>query len=65
MFGVEERAVPKGDIPAEGYSPTQPFPVKPPPLARMTWKKDQIAQLTPEHRKYCEVRMLPRARHPL
>ena len=29
MFGVEERPVPKGDVPTEWYSPTQPFPVKP------------------------------------
>ncbi|HEY6258768.1 MAG TPA: pyrroloquinoline quinone-dependent dehydrogenase, partial [Xanthobacteraceae bacterium] len=29
VFGVEERAVPKGDVPGEWYSPTQPFPVKP------------------------------------
>jgi len=29
LFGVEERAVPLGDVPGEWYSPTQPFPVKP------------------------------------
>ena len=29
IFGVEERPVPKGDVPGEWYSPTQPFPVKP------------------------------------
>ena len=34
VFGVEERPVPKGDVPGEWYSPTQPFPVKPPPLAK-------------------------------
>ena len=33
VFGVEERPVPKGDVPTEWYSPTQPFPVRPPPLA--------------------------------
>ena len=26
VFGVEERPVPKGDVPGEWYSPTQPFP---------------------------------------
>ena len=26
IFGVEERPVPKGDVPGEWYSPTQPFP---------------------------------------
>ena len=54
IYGVEERPVPKGDVPGEWYSPTQPFPMKPPPLARMTWKRDEIAKFTPEHRKYCE-----------
>ena len=29
IFGVEERPVPKGNVPGEWYSPTQPFPVKP------------------------------------
>lgn len=32
IFPIEERAVPRGDVPGEWYSPTQPFPVKPPPL---------------------------------
>ena len=36
IFGVEERPVPKGDVPGEWYSPTQPFPVKPArPLVRV------------------------------
>ncbi len=29
IFGVEERPVPKGSVPGEWYSPTQPFPIKP------------------------------------
>ena len=35
IFGVEERPVPQSDVPGEATSPTQPFPVKPPPLARI------------------------------
>jgi glucose dehydrogenase len=54
VFGVEERPVPKGDVPGEWYSPTQPFPLKPPPLARMTWSPGDISKFTPEHQKYCE-----------
>jgi glucose dehydrogenase len=54
IYGVEERPVPKGDVPGEYYHPTQPFPLKPPPLARMTWNKNEIADFTPEHRAYCE-----------
>ncbi|MGA9885238.1 MAG: pyrroloquinoline quinone-dependent dehydrogenase [Candidatus Acidiferrales bacterium] len=33
IFGVKETPVPKGNVPTEAYSPTQPIPVKPPPLA--------------------------------
>jgi quinoprotein glucose dehydrogenase len=41
IFGVEERPVPKGDVPGEWYSPTQPFPVKPPPLTRVDFNKER------------------------
>jgi quinoprotein glucose dehydrogenase len=54
IFGLEERPVPKGDVPGEWYSPTQPFPLKPPQLARSTWKPDEITKFTPEQQKYCE-----------
>jgi quinoprotein glucose dehydrogenase len=32
VFPVEERAVPQSDVPGELTSPTQPFPLAPPPL---------------------------------
>lgn len=57
VFGVEERPVPKGDVPGEWYSPTQPFPVKPPALARVSFSKDDIVtaeDTTPEHAKACQ-----------
>ena len=42
IFGVEERPVPKGDVPDEWYSPTQPFPVKPArPLVRVDFNKER------------------------
>ena len=56
VFGVEERPVAKGDVPGEWYSPTQPFPLKPPPLARMSFKPEDIVtaeDTTPEHAKAC------------
>jgi quinoprotein glucose dehydrogenase len=56
IFGVEERPVPAGDAPGEWYSPTQPFPLKPPPLARISFKKEDIVtadDTTPEHAKAC------------
>jgi hypothetical protein len=40
VFGVEERPVPEGDVPGEWYSPTQPFPLKPAPLARVSFKPE-------------------------
>ena len=36
IFGAEERPVPASDVPGEAAWPTQPFPLKPPPLSRMT-----------------------------
>ena len=57
VFGVEERPVPKGDVPGEWYSPTQPFPLKPAPLARMSYKPEDIVtadDTTPEHAKACQ-----------
>ena len=56
VFGVEERAVPKGEVPGEWYSPTQPFPVKPRALARMDFTKDDLvtaADTTADHEKNC------------
>ena len=56
VFGVEERPVSKGDVPTEAYSPTQPFPVKPPPLARVTISPEDIVtadDTTADHAKAC------------
>jgi quinoprotein glucose dehydrogenase len=54
IFGVEERPVVSDNpLPGDEYSPTQPFPVKPPPLARMTFSPHEIAKVTPEHEQYC------------
>ena len=54
LFGMEERPVPQTDVPGEETSPTQPFPLKPPPLAPMSITKDQLYNLTPEHAAYCK-----------
>jgi glucose dehydrogenase len=53
IYGVEERPVPKGDIAGEWYSPTEPFPLKPPPLSRMTMTMDDVSKRTPEAEKFC------------
>jgi quinoprotein glucose dehydrogenase len=56
VFPVEEKPVPKGDVPQEWYSPTQPFPTKTPPLSRVSFKKEDIVtaqDTTPEHAAAC------------
>ncbi|MBM3558951.1 MAG: pyrroloquinoline quinone-dependent dehydrogenase [Alphaproteobacteria bacterium] len=55
IHGVEERPVPQDGFTAgEKPWPTQPFPVKPPPLARANFTASDIARITPEHTKYCQ-----------
>jgi quinoprotein glucose dehydrogenase len=53
MYGMEERPVPQTTVPDEWTSPTQPFPLKPPPLARNSLKKEELAKVTPELDAYC------------
>jgi len=53
VFGVEERPVAKSDVLGEESWPTQPFPVKPPPLSRMTMTRDDITDRTPDAAKFC------------
>ncbi|MCI0417863.1 MAG: pyrroloquinoline quinone-dependent dehydrogenase, partial [Acidobacteria bacterium] len=53
LFKVEERPVPKSEIPGEEAWPTQPFPVKPPAFARQAMSRDDITDVTPESRKEC------------
>ena len=55
LFGMEERPVPASDVPGEQTWPTQPFPLRPPPLGRTAFDpaKD-FYTLTPEHAAYCK-----------
>jgi quinoprotein glucose dehydrogenase len=54
IYGVEERPVPVDDaLPGDSAWPTQPFPLKPPPLARNSFKRDDLATITPELQKFC------------
>lgn len=55
IYGVEERPVALDNpVPGDTAWPTQPFPLKPPPLARMTFTPDEIATITPEHTAFCQ-----------
>ena len=42
LWPIEERPVPKSDVPGELASPTQPFPTKPEPFARQSFTVDDI-----------------------
>jgi len=53
VFSVEERPVPQSDVPGEVTSPTQPFPLRPPPLAPQTLSLEQAWGPTPEDRDWC------------
>ena len=48
IFPIEERPVPKSNVPGEELWPTQPFPVKPPPLSRHAFSKEDITDISPE-----------------
>jgi quinoprotein glucose dehydrogenase len=51
---IEERPVPASDVPNEQAWPTQPFPLRPPPLARNSFSPEETATLTPQLRAFCE-----------
>ncbi len=42
LWPIEERPVPKSDVPGEEAWPTQPFPTKPPPISRLTMSVDDV-----------------------
>ena len=48
IFPFDERPVPKGDVPGEWYSPTQPFPTRPPSYERTGVSVDDLIDFTPE-----------------
>jgi len=57
VFGVVERAVPQTDVAGEQTSPTQPFPVLPPPLIPQSLSADEAWGITPWDRSRCRERM--------
>ncbi len=54
VFPVEERPVPKSDVPGEVASPTQPFPVMPPALAPQKISAEDAWGPTRQDRATCE-----------
>jgi glucose dehydrogenase len=53
IYGVEERPIAKSNVPGEESWPTQPFPLKPPPLGRLSMTRDEITTVTPKSHQYC------------
>ena len=50
VWPIEERPVEQGDVPGEWYSPTQPFPTRPPAYDRQGVTVDDLIDYTPELR---------------
>jgi len=57
LFAVEERRVPKSDVEGLETSPTQPFPLLPPPLAPQRLTADDAWGMTPQERDGCRTQM--------
>ncbi len=57
LFKVEERSSPQIHVPGEQLSPTQPFPVAPPPLVRFELRPEQAWGLTPWDRGACRKKL--------
>ena len=51
VWPIEERPVPRGDVPGEWYAATQPFPTKPPPFDQQGVTIDDLIDFTPELRQ--------------
>jgi quinoprotein glucose dehydrogenase len=48
VWPIEERPVPKGNVPGEWYSPTQPFPTRPPAFDQQGVRTEDLVDFTPE-----------------
>ena len=54
VYGMEERPVPQNRVPGEVTSKTQPFPLKPPPLGKNTFRMEEMYDRSPEHARFCK-----------
>jgi quinoprotein glucose dehydrogenase len=58
VFGIVETPTPASDVPGETSSPTQPIPVKPPPVARVGYAAEDLVaagDTTAEHAAFCRA----------
>jgi quinoprotein glucose dehydrogenase len=51
VWPIDERPVPKSDVPGEETSPTQPYPSKPPAFDLQGFSKDDLIDFTPALRE--------------
>lgn len=54
VYGIEERPVPPSVVPGEAVAKTQPFPVKPPPLARNIFRIEELYDRSPAQARFCK-----------
>jgi quinoprotein glucose dehydrogenase len=52
IFPVHDVPVPRSDVPGEEAFPTQPIPVKPPPLVRQAITESELTNISPEAREF-------------
>jgi quinoprotein glucose dehydrogenase len=52
LFPVQDVPVPRSDVPGEEAWPTQPIPLKPPPLVRQAITEADLTNITPEAHAY-------------
>jgi len=56
VFGIEETPVPRSNAPGEQSAPTQPIPIKPPPIAKVDFAPEDIVtaeDTTETHALFC------------
>jgi len=63
LWPIEERPVPKSDVPGEESWPTQPFPTKPPPYARLKFTEEDINPYVDPEEKTRLLHMLRSSRN--
>jgi len=57
VWPIEERPVPASDVPGEHAWPTQPFPLKPPPISDQGVSLEDALDLTPELKVEAQAEM--------
>jgi quinoprotein glucose dehydrogenase len=65
VFPIEERPAPRGSTPGEWYSPTQPFPTRPPAFDRQGVTVNDLVDFTPELRREAETILAEYAHGPI